>query len=70
VPFKYFDKGKMATIGQNKAVADIGKLHLKGFPAWLMWMLVHLMSLVGFSNKLSVFVSWTIKYFTRILIIF
>jgi NADH dehydrogenase len=65
VPFKYFDKGSMATIGQNKAVADIGKLHLKGFPAWLMWMFVHLMSLVGFSNKLSVFASWTIKYFTK-----
>ena len=65
VPFKYFDKGSLATIGQNKAVADIWKLHFHGFIAWLLWMFVHLMSLVGFSNKLSVFTSWAIKYFTK-----
>ena len=64
-PFKYFDKGSLATIGQYKAVADIWKLHFHGYPAWLLWMFVHLMSLVGFSNKLSVFVSWAVKYFTR-----
>lgn len=64
-PFKYFDKGSLATVGQNKAVADIGKLHFHGFFAWLLWMFVHLMSLVGFSNKLSVFTSWAIKYFTK-----
>jgi len=64
-PFKYFDKGSLATIGQNKAVADINKLHFHGYIAWLLWMFVHLMSLVGFSNKLSVFVSWAVKYFTR-----
>ncbi|MGZ3777794.1 MAG: NAD(P)/FAD-dependent oxidoreductase [Mucilaginibacter sp.] len=65
VPFKYFDKGSLATIGQNQAVADIWKLHFHGFIAWLLWMFVHLMSLVGFSNKLSVFTSWAIKYFTK-----
>ena len=65
VPFKYFDKGSLATIGQNKAVADIWKLHFHGYLAWLLWMFVHLMSLVGFSNKLSVFVSWASKYFTK-----
>ena len=64
-PFKYFDKGSLATIGQNKAVADIWKLHFHGYPAWLLWMFVHLMSLVGFSNKLSVFASWAVKYFTK-----
>lgn len=64
-PFKYFDKGSLATIGQNKAVADIWKLHFHGYPAWLLWMFVHLMSLVGFSNKLSVFISWALKYFTK-----
>lgn len=64
-PFKYHDKGSLATVGQNKAVADIGKLHFHGYLAWLLWMFVHLMSLVGFSNKLSVFVSWASKYFTR-----
>ena len=65
VPFKYFDKGSLATVGQNKAVADIGKLRFHGFFAWLLWMFVHLMSLVGFSNKLSVFTSWAIRYFTK-----
>ncbi len=60
-PFKYFDKGSLATIGQYKAVADIWKLHFHGYPAWLLWMFVHLMSLVGFSNKVSVLVSWAIK---------
>ncbi|HTD41448.1 MAG TPA: NAD(P)/FAD-dependent oxidoreductase [Mucilaginibacter sp.] len=65
VPFKYFDKGSLATIGQNKAVADIWKLHFHGFFAWLLWMFVHLMSLMGFSNKLSVLVSWASKYFVR-----
>jgi NADH dehydrogenase len=64
-PFKYFDKGSLATIGQNKAVADIWKLHFHGYVAWLLWMFVHLMSLVGFSNKLSVFVSWAAKYFAK-----
>ncbi|WP_317131589.1 NAD(P)/FAD-dependent oxidoreductase [Mucilaginibacter ginsenosidivorans] len=64
-PFKYFDKGSLATIGQSKAVADIWKLHFGGLVAWILWMFVHLMSLVGFSNKLSVFVSWAAKYFTR-----
>jgi NADH dehydrogenase len=64
-PFKYFDKGSLATVGQNKAVADIRRLHFHGFFAWVLWMFVHLMSLVGFSNKLSVLVSWAIKYLTK-----
>jgi len=64
-PFKYWDKGSLATVGQNKAVADIGKFHFHGFFAWLLWMFVHLMSLMGFSNKLSVLVSWASKYFVR-----
>jgi len=64
-PFKYRDKGTLATIGRNKAVADIGKLHFQGFFAWLLWGFVHIMSLAGFSSKLSVFLSWGIKYFTK-----
>jgi NADH dehydrogenase len=64
-PFKYFDKGSLATIGRNKAVADLGKLHLHGFLAWLLWGFVHIMSLAGFSSKTSVFLSWAIKYFTK-----
>ena len=64
-PFKYFDKGSLATIGRNRAVADLGKLHLHGFLAWLLWGFVHIMSLAGFSSKTSVFLSWAIKYFTK-----
>lgn len=61
-PFKYFDKGSMATIGRNKAVVDIGKIHFAGFFAWFVWMFVHLMALVGFRNRLVVFVNWIYNY--------
>lgn len=63
-PFIYKDKGSMATIGRNKAVVDIGKLHFDGFSAWLVWMFVHLISLVGFRNKIVAFVNWVIEYFS------
>jgi len=65
VPFKYHDKGSLATIGRNKAVADLGKLHLSGFIAWLLWGFVHIMSLAGFANKGIVFFSWAINYFNK-----
>jgi len=55
-PFKYFDKGSMATVGRNRAVVDMGKIRFQGIFAWFVWMFVHLMSLVGFRNKLVVFV--------------
>ncbi len=61
-PFKYFDKGTMATIGRNKAVVDIGKLHFGGFIAWLLWMFVHLWFLVGFRNRVVTFFNWTYSY--------
>ncbi|MDB5001088.1 MAG: dehydrogenase [Mucilaginibacter sp.] len=64
-PFVYTDLGTMATIGRNKAVADLRRLHFQGFFAWLLWMFVHLMSLAGFSNKAIVFFNWAIGYFTR-----
>lgn len=64
-PFVYKDKGTLATIGRNKAVTDIGKFHFHGFIAWLLWGFVHIMSLAGFNNKISVFVNWAIKYFTK-----
>jgi NADH dehydrogenase len=64
LPFKYFDKGSLATIGRNKAVADLGKLKFSGFFAWLIWMFVHLISLLGFRNKVIVFISWLGNYFT------
>lgn len=61
--FTYNDKGTMATIGRNKAVAEIGKLKFKGIFAWMIWMLVHLMLLVGFRNRVIVFVNWLWNYF-------
>ncbi|MDB5009019.1 MAG: dehydrogenase-like protein [Mucilaginibacter sp.] len=64
-PFKYVDKGSLATIGRNQAVADLGKLHFQGFFAWLLWGFVHIMTLAGFSNKGIVFFSWAINYFTK-----
>jgi NADH dehydrogenase len=64
-PFKYHDKGSLATIGRNKAVADLGKFHFQGFFAWLLWGVVHLMSLAGFTNKGVVFFNWAINYFTK-----
>lgn len=63
-PFKYFDKGSMATIGRNKAVVDWKKLRFKGLIAWIGWMGIHLLYLAGFRNKLVVFVNWIVSYFT------
>ena len=63
-PFKYFDKGSLATIGRNKAVADLGKLKFQGFFAWLIWMFIHLITLLGFRNKVIVFISWMGSYVT------
>ena len=62
VPFKYFDKGSMATIGRNKAVVDLKSYKFGGFFAWFVWMFVHLMSLVGFRNRVVVLFNWTYNY--------
>lgn len=62
--FHYWDKGTMATIGRAAAIAQIGKLHLSGFLAWLMWLFVHLMYLVGFRNRLLVLIEWGWAYLT------
>lgn len=62
--FKYKDKGTMATVGRNRAVVDLNHIHFKGFFAWLTWMVVHLMSLLGMRNKVSVFIDWIWDYFT------
>jgi NADH dehydrogenase len=64
-PFHYFNKGNLATIGRNKAVADFGWLHVAGFPAWFLWVFVHLMYLVEFENRMLVFVEWVYNYVTR-----
>ena len=63
-PFVYFDKGAMATIGRSKAIAAIGKWRFSGFFAWLTWLFVHLLFLVGFRNKITVFFQWAYSYFT------
>jgi NADH dehydrogenase len=60
--FTYNDKGSMATIGRNKAVVDLKHYKFAGFFAWFVWMFVHLMSLVGFRNRVIVFFNWTYNY--------
>lgn len=62
--FAYRDKGSMATIGRSAAVALIGRKKLTGYPAWLAWSIVHLMFLIGFRNKVSVFIQWIYAYLT------
>ncbi len=61
--FAYFDKGNMATIGRTHAIAQIGALQLKGLPAWLAWLALHLFFLIGFRNRISVLISWMYSYF-------
>jgi len=61
--FHYWDKGTMATIGRSAAVAWIGKLKISGFVAWLTWLFVHLVFLIGFRNRLAVLLQWTYSYF-------
>jgi NADH dehydrogenase len=63
-PFHYFDKGNLATIGRGAAVADLNWLRLSGFPAWLLWIFIHLLYIVEFQNRLLVFVQWAWFYFT------
>jgi NADH dehydrogenase len=64
-PFHYSDRGNMAVIGRKAAVAHIGKIKFSGFTAWLLWLFIHLMYLVGFQNKLLVIIQWAYNYFTR-----
>ncbi|HET6562490.1 MAG TPA: NAD(P)/FAD-dependent oxidoreductase [Marmoricola sp.] len=61
-PFKYFDKGSMATISRFSAVAMVGKLRITGFLAWLMWLAVHLVYLTGFKNRFTTLVKWTVTF--------
>ena len=63
-PFKYRDLGSMATIGRNKAVVELPKYKFKGFFAWLLWLVVHLRSILGIKNKLFILMNWTWNYFT------
>lgn len=63
-PFKYWNKGTLATIGRNSAIGDLGKLHLTGFLAWLAWLLIHIYFLIGFRNRIRVIADWTWQYIT------
>src|SRR5690606_17483292 len=63
-PFQYKDKGSLATVGKRKAVADLGKFKFTGYSAWLLWSVVHLLSISGFRNKLMVGFNWAVSYFT------
>jgi NADH dehydrogenase len=62
-PFRYFDKGSLATIGRADAVAQLGPIKLSGFIAWVAWLVVHIFFLIGFQNRLSVVVDWAWAYF-------
>jgi NADH dehydrogenase len=62
--FKYKDYGQLATIGRNAAVAMIGRLHLSGYPAWLMWLVAHIYFLINFRNRLAVLIDWAWSYWT------
>ena len=62
--FHYWDKGSLATIGRAAAVAEFGKIHVSGFLAWLAWLFVHILFLIGFRNRLLVFIQWAWSYVT------
>ena len=64
-PFRYKDRGTLATIGRAAAVADFGRIHLSGYFAWLAWLFIHLMYIVEYENRLLVFLQWAWNYFTR-----
>jgi NADH dehydrogenase len=60
--FRYWNKGSMATIGRNKAVADLNFIHLSGLPAWIVWLFIHIIFLVGFRNRIAVLIQWAWSY--------
>jgi NADH dehydrogenase len=62
--FHYFDKGSLATIGRSAAIAQFGKIQISGFMAWLAWLFVHILFLIGFQNRILVFIQWAWSYFT------
>src|SRR5580704_3732707 len=62
--FHYDDKGSLATIGRSAAIAQFGKIHISGFIAWLSWLFVHILFLIGFQNRILVFIQWAWSYFT------
>jgi NADH dehydrogenase len=63
--FHYFNKGDLATIGRSRAIADFGRVRFAGRLAWFLWLFVHIMYLVGFRNRVVVFIEWAYAYFTN-----
>jgi NADH dehydrogenase len=63
-PFHYWDKGSLATIGRAAAVAEFAKIHISGYVAWLAWLFIHIFFLIGFRNRVLVFIQWAWSYFT------
>ena len=63
-PFVYFNKGDLATIGRHRAIADFGFVRVTGYLAWMLWLFIHILYLVGFRNRVSVLVQWAYAYFT------
>ena len=63
-PFRYKDVGMLATIGRNSAVAVLGRLHLSGYPAWILWLVAHIYFLIGFRNRIVVLIDWAVAYWT------
>jgi len=63
--FRYRDRGNLAVIGRAAAVAHLGRLRFSGYPAWLLWLFIHIMMLVEFENRVLVFVQWAFSYFSR-----
>src|SRR3954449_7316146 len=64
-PFRYRDKGNLATVGRARAVADLHVIRLSGFAAWATWLVIHLRYLVGFQNRVLVFIRWSFSFLTR-----
>jgi NADH dehydrogenase len=64
IHFRYYNKGDLATIGRNRAIAVFGRFEVAGYPAWLLWLFVHILYLAGFRNRLSVLIQWAYAYFT------
>jgi NADH:ubiquinone reductase (H+-translocating) len=61
-PFHYENRGQLATIGRSRAIMEYGWLHVSGFPAWFMWVVIHIYFLIGFQNRLFVFLRWASSY--------
>jgi NADH dehydrogenase len=64
-PFRYFDKGSMATISRFSAIAEIGRIQLTGFVAWLAWLFIHIIYLIGFKNRVTTLLHWTVSFIGR-----